>query len=345
MPRMRKTCLLSYSAVLILVLNTSPSLAQQVTVISSLDNAISWMKKEDWWGEEKRGQQLKVPRAVITGISKRWQSASRKVTVQVKKELFYRFILPLVVHANELVLDRRERLKRMENTLKGGHKLSSEDLMGLKQAAVLLRIPNNIDAGKPDGSATELLEIINLALYRLDVIPAGLVLGQAAYESGYGTSRFAAAGNALFGQWTYGRKGIKPKHQRKELGDHRIAAYDWPFDSVRAYFLNLSSHPAYEDFRRLRAELKAAGKPLTSLTLADGLINYSERGQAYVNTLKSIIRVNNLDKADDTVFRNEETQFLIGADGEADAAELRQEIEVLRKSGKLAKIIARMRLE
>ena len=107
--------------------------------------------------------------------------------------------------------------------------------------------------------------MIDELLYKLDIIPAGLALGQAAYESGYGTSRFAVAGNALFGQWTFGGEGLVPEQQRESLGDHRIAAYDWPFDSVRAYFINLSSHPAYEDFRRLRAELKAAGKPVTSL--------------------------------------------------------------------------------
>jgi len=112
-----------------------------------------------------------------------------------------------------------------------------------------------------------------------------------------------------------------------------------------ATFLNLSSHPAYEDFRRLRAELKAAQKPVTSMALADGLIRYSERGQAYVDTLKGIIRVNKLDIADDAVFRDEKMRFIVPADDTASAATLRKEIEALRKSGELAKIIARMRLE
>jgi uncharacterized FlgJ-related protein len=75
--------------------------------------------------------------------------------------------------------------------------------------------------------------VLDNALYRVDIIPNGLALGQAAYESGYGTSRFAVEGNALFGQWTYGGTGIKPEHQRTELGDYRIAAFEWPFDSMR----------------------------------------------------------------------------------------------------------------
>ncbi len=182
-------------------------------------------------------------------------------------------------------------------------------------------------------------------LYKLDVIPAGLALGQAAYESGYGTSRFAVEGNALFGQWTYGGEGLVPEQQRKNLGDHRIAAFDWPFDSVRGYFLNLMSHPAYEEFRRLRAAMRAAGKPLSSLELADGLIRYSERGQDYVDTLKGIIRVNKLEIADTIQFRDEPIRFIVGAGNPERKAELEQEIERLRETGELEAIIARMRLE
>ena len=177
------------------------------------------------------------------------------------------------------------------------------------------------------------------------MIPAGLVLGQAAYESGYGTSRFAAEGNALFGQWSFGGEGLVPGQQRKELGDHRIASFEWPFDSVRAYFLNLSSHPAYEEFRRLRAEHRSAGRPLRSLELAEGLKKYSERGQEYVDTLKGMIRANRLEAADGAVFRDESIRFVLGAAGEAAAEKLRADIEAMRRSGELERIIARMRLE
>ena len=333
-------------SVLIFALSILPAAGQQVDVIGTPEAAIDWLKSENWWGEEKRGEQLTVPHAMITGISPRWRDNAQKMPVAYKKEIFYRFMLPLVMHANTLVLDRRARLTSMSATLKKGGRLQTADLEGLREAAVLLRIKKSEAAEALSGdSPGELMQVIDEALHRLDVIPAGLVLGQAAYESGYGTSRFAAEGNALFGQWTYGGKGLVPEQQRSNLGDHRIAAYDWPFDSVRGYYLNLSSHPAYEDFRRLRAELKAAGKPVTSMALADGLIRYSERGQAYVDTLKGIIRVNKLDIADDAVFRDEPISFIVSAEGEAGAEELRKEIEALRKSGELAKIIARMRLD
>jgi len=331
---------------LLFALSVLPAAGQQVDVIGTPDQAIDWLKAENWWGEEKRGEQLAVPHAMITGISPRWKDNAQKMPVDHKKEIFYRFMLPLVMHANTLVLDRRARLMNMAETLEKGGRLQSDELDGVRRAAVLLRIKKSPAAEALSGdSPGELRAVIDEALYRLDVIPAGLVLGQAAYESGYGTSRFAAEGNALFGQWTYGGKGLVPEQQRSNLGDHRIAAYDWPFDSVRGYYLNLSSHPAYEDFRRLRADLKAAGKPVTSLALADGLIRYSERGQAYVDTLKGIIRVNKLDIADDAVFRDEPISFIVSAEGEAAAEKLRKEIEALRKSGELAQIVARMRLD
>jgi hypothetical protein len=64
-----------------------------------------------------------------------------------------------------------------------------------------------------------------------------------------------------------------------------------------------------------------------------------------VDTLKSIIRVNGLDIADDAVFRDEDMRFVVGAENDEAAAQLRTEIEKLRTSGELAIIIARMRLK
>jgi len=345
MTRARHSVLSCTVSMLLLAGCSATANSQEVRVFSSVDEIIGWMKAEDWWGEEKRGEQLKVPYAMITGISPRWRVTAQQLPVPQKKEIFYRFMLPLIVHANDMVMARRARLQEMQEQLDSGRQLSAADLDFLRQAAVLLRITNADTAASMGDDSEQLQKIIDEALYKLDVIPAGLVLGQAAYESGYGTSRFAAEGNALFGQWTYGGKGLVPEQQRKSLGDHRIAAFDWPFDSVRGYYINLSSHPAYEDFRRLRAELKAAGKPLSSLALADGLIRYSERGQEYVDTLKGMIRVNNLDIADGATFRDEPMRFVVGAEDAAAAAELRGEIERMRESGELAQIIARMRLE
>ena len=323
----------------------TPAHSQEVIVLSSIDEVIGWLEAQNWWGEESRGEQLTVPRAMLTGINPAWRQAAQQLPVPQKKEIFYRFMLPLIVHANDMVMERRAGLIRVQAMLAAGEDIPEDDMEILRGGAVLLRITSLDEAAELTQSSDELPAVIEEALYKLDIIPAGLALGQAAYESGYGTSRFAVEGNALFGQWVYGGKGLVPEQQRTDLGDHRIAAFDWPFDSVRGYFINLMSHPAYEDFRRIRAQLRAEGQPLSSLALADGLTSYSERGQEYVDTLKGMIRVNGLDIADGATFRDEPMRFVVGAENSAAAAALREEIEGLRASGDLDLIIARMRLE
>jgi len=260
----------------------TPAHSQEVIVLSSIDEVIGWLEAQNWWGEESRGEQLTVPRAMLTGINPAWRQAAQQLPVPQKKEIFYRFMLPLIVHANDMVMERRAGLIRVQAMLAAGEDIPEDDMEILRGGAVLLRISSLDEAAELTQSSDELPAVIEEALYKLDIIPAGLALGQAAYESGYGTSRFAVEGNALFGQWVFGGKGLVPEQQRTDLGDHRIAAFDWPFDSVRGYFINLMSHPAYEDFRRIRAQLRAEGEPLSSLALADGLTSYSERGQEYV---------------------------------------------------------------
>mgnify|MGYP001811954127 FL=1 len=322
-----------------------PAQAYEVFVFSDLDEVVGWLESEDWYGEVNRGEHLDVPHAMITGINPRWRETAQALPVPQKKEIFYRLMLPLIMHANGMVMDRRERLIEVKGMLDQPGSIGSEDMELIREGAVLLRVMNEDEAGKLKAESSELAGVIDELLYKLDISPNGLALGQAAYESGYGTSRFAVEGNALYGQWTYSGKGLVPEQQRKELGDHRIASYDWPFDSVRGYFIKLMSHPAYEDFRKLRAQLRAQGKPLTSMALADGLIRYSERGQEYVDTLKGIIRVNKLDVADDAVFRDETIHFLVGAEDAESAEALRSEIDELRSTGALDDIVARMRLE
>ena len=316
--------------------------AAEVVVVSGLGEAISWLEKEHWWGEVNRAEEMRVPKIVITQISPRWRNTSSTLPVSEKKEIFYRLILPLVLHANTMIMDRRERLKQISAQVSSGVSLSEDDFIWLERVVKILRIPAG--AGWEE-SLTEVHRILEQALYKLDIVPAGLALGQAAYESGYGTSRFAGEGNALFGQWTFGGEGLVPEQQREHLGDHRIASYRWPFDSVRAYMINLNSHPAYEGFREIRSQLRANGEPLSSLILADGLTSYSERGQAYVDTLKGIIRVNKLDIADAAVFRNEAMKFVVGAGSQEEAAEVRQRLDKLRMDGELSRIISDMSLE
>ena len=120
--------------------------------------------------------------------------------------------------------------------------VSDENMAIVRRAAGLLPGMEFEDAQTLPADHPEMANMLDALLYRVDAIPAGLALGQAAYESGYGTSRFATEGNSLFGQWTYKGDGLKPKEQRTSTkGDHRIKAFEWPFDSVRGYFINLMS--------------------------------------------------------------------------------------------------------
>ena len=317
----------------------------EVIILSGPEEIMSWLEYENWWGEVNREDQLDVPHVILTGINPNWRTAAQELTVQQKKQLFYRLMLPLVMHANGMVLEFRTGLRQAQQELKTDGAVSPQSLELLQRLALLLPGEEEQYSEALANNTPELAGMIDDLLYRVDVVPAGLALGQAAYESGYGTSRFAVEGNSLFGQWTYKGDGIVPGKQRKSLGNHQIKAFDWPFDSVRGYFINLMSHPAYEDFRRLRAERRAAGEPMDSLVLADGLLKYSERGQAYVDSLKGMIRVNKLNIADNAVFRDEPLRFIITEPDPEAAAQLKLDMESMGTEGELEEIVDRMRLD
>ncbi|GAB3278800.1 glucosaminidase domain-containing protein [Parahaliea aestuarii] len=317
----------------------------EVIVTSSLEDMIGILEKENWWGEPKADEPLQVPHLLVAAIHPTWQEASRNMPVQQKKALFYRLMLPLVMHANKMVMNFRDGLEQAREELAADGRVSPESLALLKRLAMLLPGETQEYVDALQDNTPELGSMIDALLYRVDVVPPGLALGQAAYESGYGTSRFAVEGNSLFGQWTYKDDGLKPREQRASKGNHQIKTFEWPFDSVRGYFINLMSHRAYEDFRRLRAEVRAAGKPMDSLVLADGLLSYSERGKEYVDSLKGMIRHNHLNMADDAVLRDEPVRFLLNEDGADKAAALRSDIEKMRASGELQDIVKRMRLD
>ena len=106
---------------------------------------------------------------------------------------------------------------------------------------------------------------------RMDIIPVSIALAQAANESGWGTSRFALQGNALFGQWTWSKKGISPKKQDKDK-THRVLQFQVLKASVRAYKNNLNTHNAYKEFREVRARLREENKKMNGLDLGSSLI-------------------------------------------------------------------------
>ena len=132
----------------------------------------------------------------------------------------------------------------------------------------------------------------------MDIVPVSLALAQAAKETGWGTSRFALEGNALFGQWTYTDKGIKPA--AAESGTtHKVMMFNVLKSSVRAYERNLNTHKSYRMMRYVRAIQRDNYGKLNSLELVDYLDNYAETGKDYTIILKKIIKQNSLTDFDD----------------------------------------------
>jgi Bax protein len=134
-------------------------------------------------------------------------------------------------------------------------------------------------------------------LNRLEIVPPSLAIAQAAAESGWGTSRFAHQGNALFGQRVWGEGGLAPL-KREAADGVKVRAFDDLLDAVRSYTFNLNSHEAYAEFREWRTKLRRAGRPLSGLQLASHLRRYSEQGPEYVKFIETLIRTNGLEAFD-----------------------------------------------
>ena len=238
-----------------------------------------------------------IPRVYLADVPDTWRERSAKeLSVADKKKLFFRLIAPIVLRINELILQDRVRAKELTERLAQGQSVSAADQTWLSELAIEYKVL---------GSRNEQLTTNDFAelLLRVDVVPPSLSLAQAASESGWGTSRFAAEGNALFGQWTWG-KGLKPTEQRTSaLGDYRVAAFDSTAQAVYSYALDLNTGRAYRDLRTERADLRRQGLRISGIVLAQTLVKYSERGRAYVDDLKALIRQNRLDDADSASLR------------------------------------------
>ncbi len=199
--------------------------------------------------------------------------------VDLKKSLFFRTLLPMALQVNAEIEAERRRLATLKAEIDAGAAPGRADAAWLQALATKY-------GTAPDDLAALLL--------RVDGVPPSLMLAQAAEESGWGTSRFAREGNAVFGQWTWSdsHAGIVPA-ERGSGETHRIRAFPSVKSAVAAYVRNLNTHPAYERFRLQRA-MGASGYELTAT-----LDRYSERREKYVDTLRSIMTANRLASLDD----------------------------------------------
>ena len=219
----------------------------------------------------------------------------------VKKHLFVQAVLPIVLQVNEELAAARGRAERLVERTMWADALPPADREWLLAAA--------------EHYGTAPFDMPGL-LERLDGVPPSLALAQAVEESGWGTSRFALEGNALFGQYTYkSETGMVPE-RRDADSRHRVRRYGNLLEATRAYVHNLNTHPAYEDFRSRRARLRRAGSPIAGYDLAGELHRYSERRAAYVDAIRRIIRQNRLGDFDGARLSNRQWTVVSGLPGE-----------------------------
>lgn len=215
--------------------------------------------------------------------------------IDLRKRLFFKTMLPIVLEVNDAILRDRWRLRRMQQRLATGDRMTARDRDWLAALAVAYRVDVPV---AEDGATARIADIdLETLLIRVDAIPPSMALAQAALESGWGTSGITLEGNALFGQITLSDTGLAPQ-QNRDGTLIRFAAFDSLLDSTAAYARNLNSHPAYAPFRALREEMRKAGAPLDGYRLMDGLLAYSELGSEYLETVRLVMRANDLPALD-----------------------------------------------
>ena len=193
---------------------------------------------------------------------------------QLKKETFIKIVLPLVVAENEKISADRKKLIILSDK-----KFTTDpEKQWIRQKLLEYKVKK--------GDLKELL-------VRMDIIPASIALAQAAKESGWGTSRFALEGNAIFGQWTWSGQGIAPL-DRASNKNHKILKFPILRASVKAYKNNLNTHKSYSKFREKRSQLRTKNKKISGLELTEMLNNYAQTGTEYTKTLNQIIKQNRL---------------------------------------------------
>ena len=198
--------------------------------------------------------------------------------IKERKQAFMNILHPLVAKAQEKILDEREFVK-LYFSIKG-----------------ITTIPASIQI-KMDGvqKKYKIKKIKSLEAYlkKIDIIHEPLVLAQAAVESAWGSSRFTKLANNIFGEWTWGKKGIIPA-DRPQGKKYKIRIFDTLQDSVDSYMLNLNRHYRYSTFREARYKKRKTGKCFKGKEASNYLQAYSGIGDKYGKMLKGVMKYNKM---------------------------------------------------
>jgi len=203
--------------------------------------------------------------------------------IKEKKTTFIYFLSPLVDRENKRIEIVREELHHIQNKIRDKQKLTRRERHYVTEKY------NRYDIN-PELSDKEKIQAL---LVHVNIVPHSLAVAQAAIESGWGTSRFAREAHNYFGQWCYNKGcGITPS-KRAHNASHEVRKFDSPYESVAAYMFNINTHRAYKDLREIREGLQESQQDISGIRLSEGLIRYSELGQAYVTKVKNMINSNN----------------------------------------------------
>lgn len=240
--------------------------------------------------------QVEVPRIFLASLPV--DIADVNLT-EKRKRAFLKVMLPHILRENERITADRSRLEQLHQRIQMGAALSTRDQQWLERQAELY--------GVDDVDTAELLN-------RVDAVPPALALAQAVEESGWGTSRFALMGNAVFGMWTWTPgAGLVPEN-RPEGETYEVQRFKSLEHSVAAYMRNLNSKASYREFRDKRAAMRDRSQSPDSYQLAGTLHRYSVRGQDYIRTIRSIMKSNALDQFDSARLADEPAPLLTTLD-------------------------------
>lgn len=284
MPKLRSLIPLLAVFCLSVCLLTSQAVARNLVQFSTFEEVNHFFEQNGYSREAWEAGIRVIPPFFLTRIpAGKHEHYAREIPVIEKKELFFRLLAPEILLASQRIEAERKVVAA-----------STTDAPRLLAIALKYKVVTE-DASTMNQEALAELKL------RVDTLPLSMVLAQAADESGWGTSRFAKEGNALFGQWTWNEKGIQSEMHQNGKGHYKVASFASPAASIEAYMLNLNTNFRYAPLRKTRADIRKDGRTPTGIELVTYLTPYSQRGEGYVKDIHAIIETNNLAHLDTAV--------------------------------------------
>ena len=209
-----------------------------------------------------------------------------------KKNIFISILLPIALRGNEIILEEKQSIKKIST--------SKKNIDELEFFAKKYKVQNYKNINFANLNNSQISQIKSQLLIKVDTIPISMILAQAIVESGWGSSRFAREGNALFGEWTW-QKGMGIKPEENLDANFAVKSFSDISSSLNSYLLNLNRHSAYKALRNYRFENFKDEKPINGLEAANFLSGYAEIGYKYVTKIREMIEANKLYRYDNLV--------------------------------------------